>query len=74
MRVAICFQFLGSMCSQLVGFIRGSRNEFNYVTMLHFLSDYTPVMMKSSSFTVSASFLFWSRTDLIEVFPTIPRA
>jgi hypothetical protein len=56
------------MCSQLAGFIRGSRNEFNYVTMLHFLSDYTPVMMKSSSFTVSAGFLFWSRIDLIEGF------
>jgi hypothetical protein len=44
------------MGTQLVGFIRGSRNEFNYVTMLYFLSDYTPVMVKSSSFTVSAGF------------------
>ncbi len=43
------------MGTQLVGFIRGSRNEFNYVTMLYFLSDYTPVMMKRS-FTVSAGF------------------
>ncbi len=34
------------MGTQLVGFIRVSRNEFDYVTKLYFLSDYTPVMMK----------------------------
>jgi len=73
-RVAICFHFLGSMCSQLAGFIRGSRNEFNYVTMLHFLSDYTPVMMKSSSFAVSAGFCSGQEPIRLKAFPTIPRA